>query len=103
MSGVKISGIVAVTADDPHTDGVRRAERTILHPAVSDSGEPEPQKVRGEPNMSVGKSLIRGAQEALAIAKGELEPAALYDPENVDVAAIRKKLSEKDTFYSKNE
>ncbi len=42
--------------------------------------------------MSVGKSLIKGAQEALAIAKGELEPAAVYVPETVDVAAIRKKL-----------
>ena len=40
--------------------------------------------------MSVGKSLIKGAKEALAIAKGELEPAAVYVPETVDVAAIRK-------------
>ncbi|MDA7966224.1 hypothetical protein [Ruegeria sp.] len=51
--------------------------------------------------MSVGKSLIQGAQEALAIAKGELEPAAVYAPETIDVAAIRKKLSKKDTFIQK--
>ncbi len=42
--------------------------------------------------MSVAKSLIKGAEEALAIAKGELEPAAVYVPETVDVAAIRKRL-----------
>ena len=42
--------------------------------------------------MIFGKSLIKGAQEALAIAKGELEPAAVYVPETVDVAGIRKKL-----------
>ena len=41
--------------------------------------------------MNVAESLIKGAEEALAIAKGELEPAAVYVPETVDVAAIRKK------------
>lgn len=41
--------------------------------------------------MSVGKSLIKGATEALAIAKGETDPAAVFVPETVDVAAIRKK------------
>jgi len=41
--------------------------------------------------MSVANSLIRGAEEALAIAKGEMEPAAIFIPETVDVAAIRKK------------
>lgn len=42
--------------------------------------------------MSVGKGLIQGAEEALAIAKSELEPDAVFVPETVDVAAIRKKL-----------
>lgn len=42
--------------------------------------------------MSVGESLIRGAEEALAIAKGEMEPAAVFVPETIDVAAIRKRL-----------
>jgi len=42
--------------------------------------------------MSVGESVIRGAEEALAIAKGEMEPAAVFVPETVDVAAIRKRL-----------
>ena len=42
--------------------------------------------------MSVAKSLIQAATEALAIAKGEIEPAATYVPETVDVAAIRKRL-----------
>jgi putative transcriptional regulator len=41
--------------------------------------------------MSVAKSLIKGAEEALAIAKGEMEPAAVFIPETIDVAAIRKK------------
>lgn len=50
--------------------------------------------------MSVGKSLIKGAQEALAIAKGELEPAAVYVPETVDVAAIRKRLKLSQTAFA---
>ncbi len=41
--------------------------------------------------MSFGKELIRSAEEALAIAKGEAEPAGEFVPETVDVAAIRKK------------
>lgn len=41
--------------------------------------------------MSIANSLIKGAEEALAIAKGEMEPAAVFIPETVDVAAIRKK------------
>lgn len=42
--------------------------------------------------MSVGESVIRGAEEALAIANGEIQPAAVFVPETVDVAAIRKRL-----------
>lgn len=38
-----------------------------------------------------GEELIQSANEALAIAKGETEPAGVYVPESVDVAAIRKK------------
>lgn len=56
--------------------------------------------MREETKMSVGKSLIKGAQEALAIAKGELEPAAVYVPETVDVAAIRKKLKLSQTAFA---
>jgi putative transcriptional regulator len=41
--------------------------------------------------MSVAKSLIKSAKEALAIAKGEMEPAAVFIPETNDVATIRKK------------
>lgn len=41
--------------------------------------------------MSFGKELIRSANEALEIAKGNMEPAGVYVPESVDVAAIRKK------------
>lgn len=40
--------------------------------------------------MSFGKDLIDSANEALQIAKGEAEPAGVYIPESVDVAAIRK-------------
>lgn len=42
--------------------------------------------------MSFGENLIKSANEALAIAKGEMEPGAVYVPEKVDVAAIRKRL-----------
>ena len=41
--------------------------------------------------MSIGKELIQSAEDALAIAKGEMEPAGVFIPETVDVAAIRKK------------
>ncbi len=41
--------------------------------------------------MSLGKDLIKSAHEALAIAKGELEPACVYIPEEINVAAIRRK------------
>lgn len=50
--------------------------------------------------MSVGKSLLKGAREALAIAKGEMEPAAMYVPETVDVAAIRKRLKLSQTAFA---
>jgi hypothetical protein len=38
------------------------------------------------------KELLRSAKEALAIAKGEMEPPRVYVPPMIDVAAIRKKL-----------
>jgi putative transcriptional regulator len=38
-----------------------------------------------------GEGLIESAYEALAIAKGEAEPARAYVPEKVDVPAIRAK------------
>ena len=38
-----------------------------------------------------GRDLIRSAEEALAIAEGRAEPARLYTPPPVDVAAIRKR------------
>ena len=40
----------------------------------------------------LGEDLIQSAKEALAIAKGEMAPARLVEPEDVDVAAIRKRL-----------
>ena len=38
------------------------------------------------------KELLQSAKEALAIAKGEMEPARIHVPRTIDVAAIRKKL-----------
>jgi len=40
--------------------------------------------------MSFAKELIQSAEEALAIAEGRVEPAAVFIPETIDVAAIRK-------------
>lgn len=43
----------------------------------------------------LGKSLLRGAQEALEYARGTREDAVLHEvivPAQVDVAAIRKKM-----------
>lgn len=39
-----------------------------------------------------GKELIQSATEALAIARGEMEPAKRYAFEGPDIAAIRKRL-----------
>ena len=40
--------------------------------------------------MSFAIELIQSAEEALAIAEGRAEPAAVFVPETIDVAAIRK-------------
>jgi len=39
----------------------------------------------------LGERLLKSAQEARAIARGEAEPARAFVPPAVDVAAIRKK------------
>lgn len=39
-----------------------------------------------------GKELLESAREALAIARGELEPPRVYVSEGPDIAAIRKRL-----------
>ena len=39
-----------------------------------------------------GEDLIQSAQEALAVARGECEPARVITPTTIDVAAIRKEL-----------
>ena len=41
--------------------------------------------------MTFGKELIQSAEEALVIAEGRAEPAAVFIPETIDVAAIRKR------------
>ncbi|WP_273794969.1 NadS family protein [Brucella intermedia] len=41
--------------------------------------------------MNFEKELIQSAHEALAIAQGRAEPAAVFVPETIDVAAIRKR------------
>lgn len=38
-----------------------------------------------------GERLVKSAEEALAIARGEMEPGAVYVPSDIDVAAIRKR------------
>lgn len=39
----------------------------------------------------LGERLLRSAKEARAIARGEAEPARMFTPPSIDVAAIRKK------------
>jgi putative transcriptional regulator len=39
-----------------------------------------------------GQDLIASVNEAIAIAKGEAKPARVFTPEEIDVAAIRKRL-----------
>lgn len=50
--------------------------------------------------MSFGKELIQSAEEALSIARGEMEPAGAFVPETVDVAAIRKKQKLSQTAFA---
>lgn len=40
----------------------------------------------------LGQEILQGAHEALAFARGEAEPARIYVPPQVDVAAIRKRM-----------
>jgi putative transcriptional regulator len=40
----------------------------------------------------LGEDPIESAKEALAIARGEAQPARVYSPPAIDVAAIRKRL-----------
>lgn len=39
----------------------------------------------------LGERLLKSAEEARAIARGETEPARVHVPPTIDVAAIRKK------------
>lgn len=39
-----------------------------------------------------GSKLLRSAQEAVAIAKGEVAPARAYVPSSIDVRVLRKRL-----------
>jgi putative transcriptional regulator len=48
-----------------------------------------------------GEDLVQSAMEALAIAKGELEPARIYVPPEIDVAAIRKRLKLSQTQFAR--
>lgn len=40
----------------------------------------------------LGAELVESAKQALAIARGEMEPARVFEFEEIDVAAIRKRL-----------
>ena len=44
------------------------------------------QQMGRKVDMSFGRELIQSAKEAVAIAKGELEPAGVFVPEAMDVA-----------------
>ncbi|NNU62960.1 NadS family protein [Ochrobactrum soli] len=51
--------------------------------------------------MSFEKELIQSANEALEIAEGRAEPAAVFVPESIDVAAIRKRLKLSQAEFAK--
>lgn len=42
--------------------------------------------------MSFGSELVQSAEEALAIAKGDIKPGRVFHRERIDVARIRKQL-----------
>jgi putative transcriptional regulator len=39
----------------------------------------------------LGQRLIKSAEEAVAIAEGRMKPARIFEPEEIDVASIRKR------------
>ena len=51
--------------------------------------------------MTFGKELIQSAKEAIAIAEGQAKPAAVFVPEAIDVAAIRKSQKLSQTEFAK--
>ncbi|WP_408914452.1 NadS family protein [Brucella pseudogrignonensis] len=51
--------------------------------------------------MTFGNELIQSANEALAIAEGRVEPPAVFVPESIDVAAIRKRLKLSQAEFAK--
>ncbi len=46
------------------------------------------------------KELLQSAKEAQAIARGEAEPAAVFEPAKVDVSEVRKKLGMTQTAFA---
>ena len=48
-----------------------------------------------------GQELIESARQALAIAEGEIEPARVVEVEDIDVAAIRRRLHLSQTGFAK--
>ena len=77
-------------------DNLSKAERNALAAILPRIAAP-PKDRRGlqneEEEMSkLGTRLIRSAEEALAIAQGKVEPARVIAAEEIDVAAIRKKM-----------
>lgn len=51
--------------------------------------------------MTCGEELIQSAEEALAIAEGRAELVAVYVPEAVDVAEIRKRQKLSQSAFAK--
>jgi putative transcriptional regulator len=51
--------------------------------------------------MTFGRELIESAEEALAIAEGRTEPAAVFVPETIDIAAIRKRQKLSQSAFAK--
>lgn len=50
--------------------------------------------------MSFGKELIESAREAVAIAEGKREPAAVYIPDDINIAAIRDRFGLSQTEFA---
>ncbi|MBL8588777.1 MAG: helix-turn-helix domain-containing protein [Methylobacteriaceae bacterium] len=56
------------------------------------STEVEDMKAKRPPMTTFGRELVDSAREALAIARGATAPARVFEAEQIDVAAIRKRL-----------
>ncbi len=61
--------------------------------AKDSAGKCDSSELENQTMTLFGSRLIQSAKEARAIARGEMAPARVIEPANIDVRAIRKRLN----------